>query len=118
MKSRTRCVLSHDPRVCVTHFLDRISREAHQVWIPLFRSRILLRDALAHLDQRLLNVPRLLGIVEIFAELPIGEMTAKPSVPPEQEWHQANEPRGQEEKKLLHARHTALSRVSGVGRRR
>src|ERR1700726_131277 len=103
MKSRARCVLSHDPGVGVAHLLDRIDRQTHQVWIPLRRSRIMLRDALARLDQRLLNVPRLLGIVQISAELPVGEMTAKPCVPPEQEWHQADEPRGQEKEKLLHA---------------
>src|SRR4030088_453707 len=103
MKSRTRCVLSHDPGGGVAHLPDRTVRQTHQVGIPLRRSRITLRDALAHLDQRLLNVPRLLGIGQIFSELPIGEMTATPCVPPENEWHQAYQPRGQEKEKLLHA---------------
>jgi len=87
MKSSARRVLSHDPGVGVAYFLDRIRRQPNQFGIPLFRVRILMRDALSHLDQRLLNVPRLFGVVQVFAELPVGEMTAKPRAPPEQKWH-------------------------------
>ena len=49
--------------------LNRIGRQSHQLRIPILRAGILPRDTFAHLHQRLLNVPRLLRIVQIFVQL-------------------------------------------------
>src|SRR5271166_3896590 len=99
MKFGYRCILAHYPRVGVAHFLHRIGCQSRQVWIPLLCSGIPPRDALAHLYQRLLYVSRLLRVVQIFVQLLVRELTAEPSIPPEQKGHEADEPRRQKKEK-------------------
>jgi hypothetical protein len=44
-------------------------------------------DALAYLHQSLLDVARLLCVVQVFSELLVRKFPAKPGVPPEQKGH-------------------------------
>ena len=59
------------------------------------------RHALAQLHQRMLDVTRLLPIVEVLVQLLVGELPSEPGVPPEQERHEDDQPAGGEEKNLL-----------------
>jgi hypothetical protein len=59
-----------------------------------------------------LDVARLLVVVEVLSELLVGEMAAKPGIPPEQKRHEDDEPSGDEEENLLGRRDAAL----GLGR--
>src|ERR1700756_4357912 len=114
MKSGAGWVLSHDPGVGVADFFDGIGGYSDKVGIPLLRGGVVVRHAIAQLDEGVLDVARLLLVVQVFGELLVGEMAAEPCIPPEQEWHEHDEPSGGEEKYLLGARHAAL----GLGRGR
>jgi len=52
-------------------------------------------------------MPGMLLVLQILGQLFVGELAAEPGVPPEQERHQHDQPRGQEEKQPVtrgHAR--------------
>ena len=55
------------------------------------------RHVVAELHERVLDVPRVLLVVEEFAELRVRKVSAEPRTPPEEERHQDNEPCGGEE---------------------
>ena len=103
MKARTRGVLAHDPGVSIADFFYWIARHMYEIGIPLLDRGILMRHPIAHLHQRLLNVPRLLFVVQIFRQLLVGKMPPKPGVPPEQERHENDQPTRGEEQYLLGA---------------
>ncbi len=88
MKSCTGRVLPHDPGVGVADFFDGIGGQADEVGIPALRGGVIVRHAIAKLDEGVLDVPRLPLVVQVFGELLVGEMAAKPRIPPEQEWHE------------------------------
>src|SRR6202044_1379042 len=75
---------------------------------PLRDGSIVVRDAFADLHQRLLNVPRLLVVVQVSSQLLVCKLPPEPRVPPEQKWHQHDQPAGDEEKNLLVARHASF----------
>src|SRR5580704_3282067 len=68
----------------------------------------MMRNPFADLHQRLLNVPRLLAVVQILVQLLIGEMPPEPGIPPEQKRHEYDQPAGGEKQNFLCARHAAL----------
>ena len=69
MKTRARRVLAHNPGVSVANFLHGIGGQPNQFGIPLRDGSIVVRDAFADLHQRLLNVPRLLVVVQVSSQL-------------------------------------------------
>ena len=82
-EDHTHLVCSLPPTLCVADFLHRIFGEPNQVRIPLFGGGGAVRHAVAELHQRVLNMARLLVVVQIFGQLRIGEVASKPGIPPE-----------------------------------
>jgi hypothetical protein len=77
-------VLAHHPSVGVTHFVHGIRRQANDIRIPAGYASIVPADTLANLHQGVLDVPRLLVVLEIFGHSLVRKLAAKPGVPPEQ----------------------------------
>ena len=70
MKSRAGCVfaadvLAHDPGVGVADFLNRVRRQANHVRIPARDAGVVPRHALADLHQGMLDVTRLLVVLQV-----------------------------------------------------
>ncbi len=63
----------------------------------------------------MLDVPRLLVIVQILGHLLIREMTSEPRIPPEKKRHEHDQPSGGKEKNFLSARHAALGTPGDSG---
>ena len=103
VKARARSVLAHDPGVGVANFLHRIVGQPYQFGIPLLGGCVGMRHAFAHLHQRMLDVPRLLVVVQILSQLLVREMASKPRVPPEQKRHEDDKPAGGKKQNLLGA---------------
>src|SRR5215470_11429371 len=98
MKRMARSVLAHDPSVRVAHLFDGMGGEPNDVGIPSLRGYVLPCYTVAELHQCVLDMSRMLFIVQVFADSLLGKRAAKPSAPPKQERHQHDEP-GREEKK-------------------
>src|SRR5215469_10815879 len=92
MKTRARGVLPKHPGIGVADFLDLMRCQSDKVGIPLGRSSVASRHTFAHLDESMLNVPRMHIVAQILGDLLIREMTAEPGIPPEQERHKDDEP--------------------------
>src|SRR5262249_16817265 len=101
METWNGVVLAHDPRVCVANFFYGVARKAHQLWIPAAHTRVVTGHALTNLDQRMLDVARLLLVPQVRGELLTGKMAAEPRVPPEQKGHQHDQPSRKKNKKSL-----------------
>jgi hypothetical protein len=87
MESGAGRILSHHPGVGVAYFFDRIRSQLRNLRIPLRHARIVPSHALADLHQRMLNVPGMLFVLQIFRQLFVGKLAAEPSIPPEQKRH-------------------------------
>ena len=78
VKTGARGVLAHHPGVCIAYFFNRIVGEPHQVGIPLPNIGIACRlfrvcsvrrsHALTHLHQGMLDMARLLVVVQILGD--------------------------------------------------
>ncbi len=101
MKARARGVLSHDPGVGVAHFIHGIGRQANQFRIKARDRRVVFCHALANLHQRVLDVPRMLIILQILGNFGVRERPSKPGVPPEKKRHEHDEPGNEEEQQPL-----------------
>src|SRR5215469_14651916 len=105
MKARAGGILSHDPGVGIANLLDGMGGETDEVGIPAPGVSVGVRHAVAELDERVLDVTRLLLVVQIFGKLRIREVASKPGIPPEEKGHEDDQPSGREEKNLLRPRH-------------
>src|SRR5215510_5826333 len=105
METWNGVVLAHDPRVCVANFFYGVARKAHQLWIPAAHTGVVTGHALTNLDQRMLDVARLLLVPQVLGQLLVGKMAAEPRVPPEQEGHQHHQPGSKKKQKSLPRRH-------------
>src|SRR5437016_4478284 len=85
MKTLAARILAEHPRIGVTDFFDRVSRQADQVGVPLLRRCIVMRYSFTHLYESLLDVAWVAVVLKIFGDLLVGEMTSEPGVPPEQD---------------------------------
>ena len=103
-------ILTHDPGVGITHFFDRVSREAHQVRIPAGDTGVVTGHALADLHQRVLDVTGLLIVLKIFGQLLVRKLPPKPGVPPEQKRHEHDQPAGGEKQQPVASGHPRLGR--------
>ena len=74
MEDHGGSVLSHDPGVGVANFLNGISGEAGQFRIPRGSDHVMPAHAFAQLHKRVLDVARMLAVVQIFADLLIREL--------------------------------------------
>src|SRR6267154_132967 len=61
-------------------------------------------------DEGMLNVTRMLLIVQEFADLLAGELAPKPGVPPEQERHEDDQPGGEEKQRAIPRGHLVMRR--------
>src|SRR6266850_7838511 len=86
--------------------------ETNQFGVPARRNWIAAPHALTQLHQRMLDVARMLFVVEEFGDLFIGELAAEPSVPPEQKGHEDDQP-GREENEETAARGHFVMRRGG-----
>ena len=100
-------ILSHHPGLGVANFFHRIRSQAYHIGIPARYTRIVLRHPRADLHQRVLDVTRLLIVMQILADLFIRELSSEPGVPPEQERHEHDQPGGNEKQDALSGRHAA-----------
>src|SRR5277367_48943 len=101
MKADGGSVLSHDPSVGVANFLNGISGEAGQFRIPRGNDPIMPTHAFAQLHKRVLDVARMLVVVQIFPDLLIRELPSEPGAPPKQERHQHDQPCSEEEEQTI-----------------
>src|SRR6266404_6988114 len=83
--------------------------EAHDVRIPVFCRVVMPRHAIAQLHKSMLNVARMFFVVQVFADLLVGERAPKPRAPPEQERHKHDEPGRKEKDQAI-----ASSQTKGV----
>src|SRR5690349_10463970 len=113
MKTLAARILAEHPRIGVTDFFDRVGRQADQVGVPLLRRCIVMRYSFTHLYESLLDVAWVAVVLKIFGDLLVGEMTSEPGVPPEQEWHQGDQPGRQEEEQALARGHAAVGGCFG-----
>jgi hypothetical protein len=65
----------------------------------------MVAHALAELHESMLDVTRVLIVVQVFADLFVGNLASKPGVPPEQERHEYDQPRGEEEEQSIAGGH-------------
>src|SRR5580692_6489774 len=114
MEAHGGSVLSHNPCVGVENFLNGVSGEAGQFRIPRGSDHVMPTHAFAQLHKRVLDVARMLAVVQIFANLLIRELPSKPGAPPKQERHQHDQPRSEEEEQTIARGHP----MAGAGRRR
>src|SRR4029077_1934400 len=80
--------------------------------IPARRSRIVAAHALAELHEGMLDVARVLFVLEVFVNLPVRKPAAEPGVPPEQEGHEDDQP-GSDENECASARRHFVVRGGG-----
>src|SRR5437762_10020809 len=73
---------------------------------------VVAAHALAELDEGMLDVTRMLLIVQEFADLLAGELAPKPGVPPEQERHEDDQPGGEEKQRAIPRGHFVMRRRS------
>src|SRR4029077_12310483 len=98
-------ILTHDPGVGVAHFFDGMRGKTDHFRMPSRRSGIVAAHALAELHESMLDVARVLFVLEVFGDLPVGEAAAEPGVPPEEEGHENDEPGGDENEGASARRH-------------
>src|SRR6266852_352806 len=91
-------------------------RETNHFRIPARRRRIAASHALAELHERVLDVARMLFIVEEFGDLLVGEPAAEPGVPPKQERHEHDQPGGEENEEAAARGHFVMRRGSRLRR--
>src|SRR6202011_1758089 len=92
--------------------LDRVGRQANHIWIPVRGTRVTACHALTDLHQGMLDVTRLLFILQVLGELLVRKLTPEPGVPPEQKWHENDQPARGEKKQSVASGHTRLGRGS------
>src|SRR5213595_3657912 len=78
----------------------------------------MFRHAFADLHQRVLNMARLLRVLEILTDLLVRELPSEPGVPPEQKGHEHDQPRGHEEQDAIAGGHPAPRTGAYMGRSR
>ena len=108
MEGCGRGVLAHDPGVRVANFFDGIRGQVQKLRIPARCAGVLAGHAFTELDEGVLDVAGVLGIVQIFGDLRVGEMAAEPGAPPKQEGHEDNQPGGEEEKQSVARGHAMV----------
>src|SRR5713101_755749 len=91
-------------------------RQAQQLRIPARCARVPARHAFTELDKSVLDVTRVLVVVQVFGDLRVREMAAEPGAPPKQEGHEDNQPGSEEEKQSV-ARGHAVVRTCRTRRR-
>src|SRR5258708_36499990 len=85
--------------------------------IPARHYRVAAPHALTQLHERMLDMARMLFIVEKFGDLLIGEPAAEPGVPPKQKRHEHDQPGSQEKEEAAARGHLVMRRRSGLRRR-
>ena len=55
----------------------------------------------------MLDVPRMFSVVEVFADLLVGEVASKPGAPPKHEGHQHDQPSDKKEQEAIPSGHVA-----------
>src|SRR5206468_2024583 len=80
VKARRGSVLAHDPGVGVANFFDGMRSEADQLRVPACRSGVVVAHALAKLDEGMLDVARMLFVLQVFGDLFVRKPAAKPGV--------------------------------------
>src|SRR6266850_443462 len=75
------------PRTIGEGSFNIFRRDSYHFRIPARRLRVAAPHALTQLHKRMLDVARMLFVVEEFGDLLVCEAAAEPSVPPEQKGH-------------------------------
>ncbi len=109
-----RCVLAHHPGVGVADFFDRMRSQANHFRIPVHRGGIVVVHALTELDEGMLDMTRVLFILEVFGDLSVGKPAAEPGVPPEEERHQDDQPGGYEKEGAIARGHFVMRGGGGL----
>jgi hypothetical protein len=91
MKLRIVVVLPHGPRGIRPDFGSRMARSIDDLRIPSLRVRIASDHPVSELAERVLNVARLLPIVQVLFELAVGERATEPCEVPGQERNEHEE---------------------------
>src|SRR5712692_7904506 len=117
VKTGTGSVLAHDPGIGVTHFLDRMQGQTNHFRIPMRCARVVACHALTELDERMLDVARVLFVLQVFADLLVGELASKPGVPPKEERQEDDQPGGDEKERAIPRGHFVMRGRGGLPRR-
>src|SRR6266702_5116644 len=117
VKAGSGSILAHNPGIGIARFLGGIRRQPDHFWIPARRAGVVASHALAELDEGMLDSARMLFVPEVFADLFVGELAAKPGVPPEQEGHEDDQPGGNEKERAIPRGHLVMRGRSALLRR-
>ncbi len=101
-------VLAHDPGISVANFFDRVGGKTDHFWVPEAHARVVASHALTELNERVLDAAWVLFILEVFGDLFVGELASEPSVPPEEERHQDDQPGGNEKEGAIARGHFVM----------
>src|SRR5258708_39595216 len=82
--------------------------EAHHFRIPARHIGVVAAHALTELHERMLDVTGVLFILQVCADLLVGELASKPGVPPEEERHKDDQPSGNEKKRAIARGHFVM----------
>src|SRR5260370_13335331 len=82
--------------------------EAHHFRIPALHARVVAAHELTQLHERMLDVTGVLFILQICADLLVGELASEPGGPPEQERHEDDQPGGNEKKRAIARGHFVM----------
>jgi hypothetical protein len=99
VKFRASGVLAHNPGYGVADFLQPVVFKPDCVGIESFSRSVLAGHALAQLYESMLNVTRLLFIVQVLHHLIVRQLPSKPCASPEEKRQQHDCPCDQEEEK-------------------
>lgn len=89
-------VLAHGPRSHGADFGMRIRGERDDVRVERFHGGVAGDDAIGDLRERVLDVVRVRGRLEIFGELGVRERASEPGGAPKKKWHEDEEEREDE----------------------
>src|SRR5260370_8106005 len=82
--------------------------EAHHFRTPARHARVVAAHALTQLHERMLDVTGVLFILQICADLLVGELASEPGGPPEHERHEDDQPGGTEKKRAIPRAHLVM----------
>src|SRR5207245_10718879 len=96
-------------------FFDGMRSQADQIGIPTRCGCVTATHALAELNESVLDVARMLFVLEVFGDLRVREAAAKPGVPPEEEGHEDDQPGGDENEGAIAWGHFVMRRGGLLG---